>query len=311
MRADYEEVEIVAEIFSTTNGKGWIRVNCPLCEDRTGDRDKRLSMGLNTATAGFVCHRCQATGMIPEHLRDLIPFHPEDDGEFDDGMGEKVEEERWIQPAEGFVEIFSDMNAESITLKPARAYLLGTGMQPSGFMARGLNLDVCKAARVGTALSGYLGGRIIVPFLDHDPKDPWLGWVARDYIGEQEPRYRYPKGMRRDRLWNERQLFIETDEPVFVVEGVLDALPFWPNAVAFLGKPTKKHRPILLEAKRPVVIALDGDAWEEGWALAQMLRFLGIHATSVKLPPKLDPATVSKEWLLNLARENLANTPKS
>ena len=60
--------------------------------------------------------------------------------------------------------------------------------------------------------------------------------------------------------------------------------------------------PFLLEAmkqaKRPIAIVPDGDAWQDGWILAARLRFLGLRAGYVRLPPKMDPDEVDRDWLL-------------
>jgi len=82
-----------------------------------------------------------------------------------------------------------------------------------------------------------------------------------------------------------------------VVEGVFDALALYPNAVAVLGKASEAQMEALQESKRPVVIVLDGDAWQEGWAMAARLKFKGQRAGSVRLPPKLDPDEVDPAWL--------------
>jgi DNA primase len=98
-------------------------------------------------------------------------------------------------------------------------------------------------------------------------------------------------------LYNHTALHVETERPVMVVEGVFDALALWPHAVAVLGKPSHFQVDALASAKRPVAIVLDGDAWQEGYALAMRLRLAGQRAGSVTLPPKTDPDEVDRAWL--------------
>ena len=102
-------------------------------------------------------------------------------------------------------------------------------------------------------------------------------------------RYRYAPGGRRA-LFNEAALHVETDQPVLLVEGVFDAFPYYPNAVAFGGKPTDEQVAALLAAKRPMVSTLDGDAWQEAEALAMRLHLAGKRADWMRLPPGRDPA---------------------
>jgi DNA primase len=110
--------------------------------------------------------------------------------------------------------------------------------------------------------------------------------------------YCYPRGMNRDGLlYNAPALQEQTARPCYIVEGSLDALALWPDAVAVLGKPLKSQLRILAAAKRPLVVALDGDAWNEGQALAWTLQSLGVRAASVRLPPKTDPDEVPRNWL--------------
>jgi DNA primase len=106
-------------------------------------------------------------------------------------------------------------------------------------------------------------------------------------------------------LFNHTALLQETDVPLIVVEGVFDAIPHLPHAAALLGKPTDDQIALLATTQRPVAFALDGDAWEEGWAWAEHLRFKGVHAGSVKLPPGKDPNDISPTWLARKAKESI------
>jgi DNA primase len=87
------------------------------------------------------------------------------------------------------------------------------------------------------------------------------------------------------------------EAPLFIVEGAFDALALWPDGLALLGKPSPPQIELLVECSRPVVVVLDGDAWEEGWALAQRIRFRGKRAGSIRLPPCTDPDEVPRQWL--------------
>ena len=124
------------------------------------------------------------------------------------------------------------------------------------------------------------------------------GWVARDWTDLAASPYLYPKGMQRAHiLFNQDAVSVDTDEPLVVVEGVFDALKLWPNAVAVLGKPAKNHVGILRETTRPIVVALDADAKDDGWALATELFLNGNNSHFLELPPGEDPGSVDLNWL--------------
>jgi DNA primase len=110
---------------------------------------------------------------------------------------------------------------------------------------------------------------------------------------------------RREILYNHSAIYKDIQEPVMAVEGVFDALPYWPNAIAFLGKPGKSHVDMLKKSKRPVCIVMDGDAYRIGWSTANVLIFNGLRAGTVKLPPRSDPNDVDRNWLKQQVRKAL------
>jgi DNA primase len=169
---------------------------------------------------------------------------------------------------------------------------------------RHIREELWSEAGIGACIRGYAAGRVVVPVTA--PDGTWFGWVGRAW-GKSSLPYIYPKGMRRGHLlYNHDALLVETDEPVFVVEGVFDALALWPNAVAVLGMPTRQHLAALKLSKRPVVSLLDGDARRQGHALALQLRVARVRSGAIILPPLTDPDEVSVELLQEAAREALS-----
>jgi DNA primase len=182
--------------------------------------------------------------------------------------------------------------------------------------SRGFSADDIRNAKIHGAVAGKYMQRLIVPHMDAqgvwwgftsrvvppDPNDPMQLVMAAlqaptDEGGWVPPKVLYPKGMDRGRMYNEQALQVETDRPVMVVEGCLDSVWYLPDVVASLGKPTPAHREKLLDAKRPIVVCLDGDAWLDARLLSQILRLHGKDASYVKLPPKQDPNSVDPNWL--------------
>ncbi|HYM56032.1 MAG TPA: hypothetical protein VES97_11765 [Solirubrobacteraceae bacterium] len=258
---------------------GWARANCPYCLDLTGKEDRRQSLGIKPSIGFFSCFKCGARGHLPDDFV-VGPEKPKEAREFDLG------------PPPGYEELWSDDAFTSIMLRQPREYLL----------RRGITRDVMAGAQVGACLYGKLSGRVVVPCFDLDG-ETWLGFSARDWTDKQDPRYRYPIGMPRAKfLWNQVALYRETDAPALIVEGVFDALPYWPDAVACLGKPGDVHRALMAESDRPLAVCLDGDAWEEGAMLVEFLKLHGRRAGYVRLPPCTDPNTVDRTWLREEAK---------
>jgi len=282
-----DEYELVQRVFSGVTGAGWIRACCPMCESKTGKPDKRGGLGYNTRTGGYNCFKCGSTGCLPQNMREELPFTPPD-------VAFLLQFEP-VEVANGYIPLFEEPGLSAQSCEDARAYLRGRGLKDAAL----------AEARVGTGLWGKLRGRVVMPIFDPQTTKigAWSGWVARDYTGTAERKYLYARAMKRDKmLYNVQALSVVTDRPVYVVEGSLDAISLWPDAVAVLGKPLESQVEILAAAQRPIVVCLDGDAWTEGWALSMKLKLLGCRAGNIRLPPRVDPDEVEREWLDEQAR---------
>lgn len=286
-RVDAELAETALATARRSND-GWWRANCPYCLVETGKPDRRQSLGLKPLIRFFSCFKCGARGRLREVPDDVLVQEAREAA----ARGEKPP--TIIKPPPGFEPIGGEA-WDSIFLEVPRRYL----------ERRGITREIARGAQLGVVCEGSWRSRIIVPVLDVDDRT-WLGYSARDWTGKAELRYRYPRGMSRGHLlYNWSALYVETDVPLIFTEGVFDALPYWPDCAAGLGKPGDYHRRLLADACRPIAVCLDGDAWEEGWALSEYLRLSGRHAGFVQLPPGADPNTVDPSWLREEARKCL------
>jgi hypothetical protein len=265
--------------------KGWGRATCPFCLRKVGKPDRRKSFGFNVETGEWHCFKCGARGRLISS----------DSADVRERMAERREQgvEPELGPPEGYTPLWKGEGLHGMVFEPARNYLA----------ARGVGSQIIEEARIGACSRGQQRGRVVVPALE--PDGQWFGWVARLWT---TPRGRTPKyitavGMDTyRRMFNEAALDVETDEPLVMVEGVYDALPMWPEASAFFGKPSDGQFSRLCQTRRPLVIALDGDAWIEAEMLALRLQLQDVHAGWLKLPPTRDPGDIDPAKILDAAR---------
>jgi hypothetical protein len=260
---------------------GWLRATCPFCMMRVGVSDHRRSLSVLPGKWFYRCWRCHATGRLlqaPDGTQHLTQ-QTVDTSSFDLG------------PPDTFMPLAEGEGATAMCTAAARAYLAG----------RGVSRHTCAEAGIGVCLHGRAAGRIVVPVYAPGTAE-WRGWVGRAWDKRVELRYVYPPGMPRgELLFNADALLVQTDLPIFVVEGVFDALPHWPDACSCLGKPTEGQVQLMLRARRPVLVALDGDAWTEGEALSLRLQLEGLTAAALHLPPCTDPGNYKTTELRRLA----------
>lgn len=241
------------------------------------------------------CFRCHSRGLIQQYddvpLEDVVatqtPQRPKPTSTV-------------MELPEGFVDLFDGVWSKSYACAQVRDYLKG----------RGVTAEVAKAVGIGAVFGGWLGGRVVVPIVEADGS--LAGWSARlmEKAPPDIPKYLYPSGMNRGEiLFNAAALTAVSASPLFVVEGVFDALSLWPDAAACLGKPSPKQIDRMAEGcrqtGRPLVSLLDGDAWREAKVLARMLGRRGVRAAAVHLAPKTDPGASNGDWLRSLGAKAL------
>lgn len=256
-----------------------VRGRCPFCI-REGHLTKKKNLSLDRVTGRWFCFRCSKGGLLPG-------FKPDEEAA---NFTKHEAEIRALDPPPGWQEISTGSDVEA---RKALSYAL----------KRGIKAGPIAQAHLGVSLDPPVEQdgqdfrrRLIVPI--RDTEGTWVGYVGRDYTGRSSLPYMYVRGMQRKLiLYNRAALDVETDKPVFVVEGTLDALALWPDAVAVLGTWSSEHADYLMESKRPVVALLDGDAWRKGEALAMVLELHGVRSGYIHLPPKTDPDEVPRSWL--------------
>lgn len=287
-------VEILGELRSGANN--WHRAHCPFCVGVLGSDDKRFSFGMRIHTGNYHCFRCGTSGRLreaPEHFGVTGTAEPEE-----------LPPPSSIKPPTNCDALFCEPGASAVTYDHARSYLLRRNFTEKHW-ERGQFFACLNGEYTGPTKTQRVRSRIIMPIFSVDDEKTWVGWVGRDWTNHAIRKYLYPEGMQRGQiLYNHALLDVETDEPVLVMEGILDTVRY-DAAVGCLGKPSRWQTVALKRSKRPVAVCLDGDAWEEGAHLSRVLRLEGLRAGYVKLPPKRDPGDVDPDWLEAEARKCL------
>ena len=267
MRKEHELV-ISAVAGRRPNGRGVVRANCPFCEDAVGKVDRKQCLQLES-TGWWKCYRCDTRGKIDE---DSMPF---DIATLAANAPAKAEIVHKLP--DGFVPLWKP-EGKAISCQPAWRHLRTRA---------GITPELIAEVRIGACVRGLFAGRVVVPIYRGGRL---AGAVGRSWHKQARLKYRYTEGFdRAATLYNEEALYVETARPVLVVEGVFDTFPFWPHAVAVLGKPSSQQLDMMLAAKRPIFVVLDGDAHREGTSLALWLRHHGKQAASLRLDPGVDP----------------------
>ena len=259
---------------------GWVRTVCPSCGGKRG------SFGYQPATSYYHCFRCGAWGWAQEDHADWAPSAQE--------LATLSGPQPLPLPPE-LVPVGLEPHLSSAGLQWARDFL----------EARGVPRAAWTDLMIGACTRGNCRNRVVIP-IEHRGKV--CGWAARTARGNSRLKYLYPEGMDREELMFRGHLLEEvTDDPVFIVEGVFDALPHWDlPIVACLGKPTKKHIDRISGTRRPVIVALDGDAREEAIALFRKLQMRGKTATMLHQSRREDPGALPTERLVAAAQALLA-----
>jgi len=123
---------------------------------------------------------------------------------------------------------------------------------------------------------GKYEGRLLIPYYFRDKIVYWQGRSMDDSVA---PRYKNPTVEKDNIFFNMDELYRYTDDPLFVVEGPLDAISIGKQAIALLGstltefkreelRKTGKRRQIVFvidKNKNGKLLALD--AINEGWSI--------------------------------------------
>lgn len=285
-------------------GSAWIKLRCAFCPIVVGKEDSGRSFAYNRASSGYICFRCGVKGYLEGGTERFahIPIGPTD-----------TQLKALREPPLGYFPIWPGTPGfESPGAADARAHLEKRGI-PKELWTRAqigyssVKWEITKDENGADKAKYNLAyGRVIVPFLGDGG---WMGWSGRSVLKDAQKSDKYRLQKHPDFVfYNHEAIYETTSEPVYVVEGVMDALAYWPNAVAVCGDVTEHQLDVLALARRPVVFVPDGDAWEKGLARMCRLRLDDVVCGCVRLPPKKDPDEVDRYALWEAARASLGSS---
>ena len=246
-------VELLEEILGDHglhySNRGQISFNCPVCDD---DRNKH-NLEINYISNVYKCWSC---GDIENTHGSL--------GKLFDKFGNKkqknlyyilkpetvpVKEKKYkkLKLPESFT-LFKDSHKIYPVRRQAYNYL----------QSRGITDEIIEKYGIGFCDKGSHIGRIVVP--SYDKKGELNYYVARSWDPHTKFKYKNPEAEKDKIIFNEK--LIEWDKDIYLVEGVFDGF-FLENSIPMLGKHMSEmlFDKVYNNAKGNVIIALDGDAW--------------------------------------------------
>jgi len=177
---------------------------------------------------------------------------------------EAVKEKKMLLP-KGYENLFR--NIEKAFYKPAVEYLLKRGLKKEDILKYDIHYSVSDQ-------------RVLFPSYDREHNLNY--YVARSIQPFENYKYKNAMASKREVIFNEH--LIEWDKPLYVVEGIFDAILSRKNAVPILGSNVGKGSLLfkrLLQNHTEVIIALDADAKKKMFKMINELVKYNIPVTYV------------------------------
>jgi DNA primase len=262
-----DEKEIIVEMLREILGDeklhyenhGQISFNCPVCDE---GRNKG-NLEVNYLQHVYKCWSCSDSNGTHGPLGKLVDlygnkknkkiyklFQPED-------TKPKEKYRPKLRLPESFT-LFKDSNPIYPVRKQAFNYLKN----------RGIGDDLIEKYGIGFCDTGSHAGRIVVPSYDINGELNY--YIARSWDPNSRAKYKNPKAEKDKIIFNEN--LIDWDKDVYLVEGVFDGF-FLPNSIPMLGKHLSEllFNTLYEKTKGDIIIALDGDAWDNAVKLYREL----------------------------------------
>lgn len=266
---------------------------CPFHAETDGSLSVQTEKGL------WYCFGCHAGGNYEKFVRDMeveaLPVPPAD----------------LTTVAHRLRRLADEIDAPPPTLEPHHTVWSTPSAWALWHQQRGVEEKTAAALQLGY---DPLISALTIPVRD-DVESRW--WVVRRMLGKDaKPKYRYPKGYPRNRVfvgngWATRKM----RDPAVLVEGPIDAVATYEAlrgarcSVLALGGSSLGDGQLdaLRVVQAPVVLCMDGDdpGRSAGRKLGRQLRAEGLKVKTVLLPPNRDPGEMDRAELRALVMAQL------
>lgn len=189
-----------------------------------------------------------------------------------------------VEYPEGFT-LLDGCNKSVFRYKQAMEYLL----------ERNITADIIKKYNIGFTTIGKYANRIIIP--SYNIKDELNYFVGRSFVPWNKQKYLNPDARKELIIFNENK--VNWDATIYLVEGAFDGIVI-PNSIIMLGKVLSDELLFTLQmkAKGLVVIALDGDAYDDAVIMYKKLNTLNLlnKIRIIRLRDDLDLSLINQKW---------------
>lgn len=170
------------------------------------------------------------------------------------------------------------VSSNSLTRKHAIAYCRKRNIS---------KIDILRY-NIGYCNDGIYANRLIVP--SYDINGILNYFVGRDLFANSKLKYKNPMVSRNICMF---ETLVSFNNPIVLVEGVMDAIAVRRNAIPMLGKfPSKRLMTKILTNKPKVYVALDSDASNDANKLTMLLQNNGIEVTKLNFEEGEDPSSI-------------------
>ena len=251
--------------------------HCPFCNHRKPKLE--INMATNEEGKNFwECWVCQTRGQSirsllrqlktpREQAADILKYLPK-------GSYIEYKQLSIVELPKEYQPLYS-ASQTSVIANKVRKYLYERGLSSNDFIKYG----------IGYTTSGDYGGRIIIP--SYSQSGQLNFFIARTYDGNYF-KYKNPEASK-DIIFFEN--LINWDQPIILCEGVFDAMAIRRNAIPILGKSisTSLYKKIITSKLQDIYVALDNDARDKAYEIAEKFLNQGKRVFLINLPDK-DPS---------------------
>ena len=248
------------------SAKGFVQLKCPICHDykeRLGIKLTGSTIGANCFNCGFKARYDETDGRVSKGFRKLLLSLGVGAEEID-----RASAEHFFKPKDTNVislESLNEINLYTPEIKlPPLSYRIKSDNCPleNAYLAsRKLS---CEDYPLYASADKKLKNRIIIPFYKHGKL---IYWQARTIVADKL-RYKNCEVSKEAVMFNIDRLWFNSRVPLFITEGVLDAISL--SGVSIIGStinPAKKQ--LLEQSPRDLVFVVDPD--KNGYNLAKVI----------------------------------------